>query len=153
MVAACRGRIALLSEITLLPVIQRRVEPLVVLDLGVPRNLEPYLADQDGLEVIVLDQLHLQMRERYRQRGDALLQARQIVGHEVLRFEQWRSELPVRPIRAEMYASVETVLSKWRTEQPGAVRHLRAAIHRGLEQAFGTLGLPAGVSRPPCQHS
>jgi glutamyl-tRNA reductase len=86
------------------------------------------------------------MRERNRQRVDALARAEQIVEEETLRFEKWHGQLPVRPIRADMYTSVEMVLNKWRARQPDAVRHLRVALHRSLDQAFGSLGLPANVA-------
>jgi glutamyl-tRNA reductase len=145
-IGACRGRVALLSEATLLPILDARIYPLFVLDLGVPRNLDPGVAGRDGIDVFHLDQLHQQMRERNRQRGNALAQAEQIVEQESLRFDKWYGQLPVRPIRAEMYASVEMVLSKWRSSQPAAVRHLRGALHRSLDQAFGTLGRSADVA-------
>ena len=137
-VGACRGRVPLLSERMLSPLLATRVEPLLVLDLGVPRNLDPVLAQRDGLQAIFLDQLHQQMRERTRIRKDALAQAAHIVAEESARFETWWDQWPLRPIRAEMYASLETVLAKWRSTQPLAVRQLRVALHRTLETAFGS---------------
>ena len=111
---------------------------VLVLDLGVPRNLDPVLAQRDGLQAIFLDQLHQQMRERTRIRKDALARAEHIAAEEAARFATWWLQWPLRPIRAEVYASLETVLAKWRSTQPGAVRHLRVALHRTLETAFGT---------------
>ncbi len=137
-VGACRGRVPLLSERVLSPLLATRVEPLLVLDLGVPRNLDPILAQRDGLQAIFLDQLHQQMRERTRIRKDALARAEHIAAEEAARFATWWLQWPLRPIRAEVYASLETVLAKWRSTQPGAVRHLRVALHRTLETAFGT---------------
>lgn len=135
-VGACRGRVALLSERVLSPVLAARPNPLLVIDLGVPRNLDPALAQRDGLNVIVLDQLHWHSEGRARIRQEALAQAERIVESESLRFEKWWAQWPLRPIRADVYASLEIVLSRWRSAQPGAVRHLRVALHRTLEQAF-----------------
>ena len=53
-VVTCQGRVSLLSDRVLSPLLESRVEPLLVLDLGVPRNLDPVLAQRDGLHVIFL---------------------------------------------------------------------------------------------------
>lgn len=135
-IGACRGRVSLLGDRVLSPVLASRIDPLLVLDLGVPRNLDPALAGRDGLHAIFLDQLQQQMKERNRIRGGALEKAERIVAEEATRFEKWWGQWPLRPIRAEMYASLEAVLGKWRPAQPGVVRHLRVALHRTLEHAF-----------------
>ena len=53
-VATGQDGVSLLSERVLSPLLESRVEPLLVLDLGVPRNLDPVLAQRDGLHVIFL---------------------------------------------------------------------------------------------------
>ena len=53
-VVTCQGRVSLLSDRVLSPLLESRVEPLLVLDLGVSRNLDPVLAQRDGLHVIFL---------------------------------------------------------------------------------------------------
>jgi len=137
-VAACRGRLAVLGERSIDSVLARRVAPLLVLDLGVPRNLEPSVAGRDGLQAIFLDQVHQRMRERSRIRATAVAEAEKIVEDEVGRFERWRMQSPLRPIRADLYGTIETVLGRWRSTQPAAVRHLRVAIHRALGSAFSS---------------
>jgi len=140
-VGACRGRVSLLSPDVLLPLLATRSEPLLVLDLGVPRNLDPQLAQRDGLDVILLDQLHRQMRERTRFQKETLILAEKIAVEEAARFESWWVRRPLRPIQAEMYAALEQVLSNWRATQPAVVKHLRVALHRTLENAFGSASL------------
>jgi len=135
-VAACRGRLMVLSERSMESVLARRVAPLVVLDLGVPRNLDPSVAGRDGLQAIFLDQVHQRMRERSRIRATAVAEAERIIEDEVDRFDRWRMQSSLRPIRADLYGTIETVLGRWRSTQPAAVRHLRVAIHRALGSAF-----------------
>lgn len=53
-VSTCQDGVSLLSERVLSPLLESRVGPLLVLDLGVPRNLEPVLAQRDGLHVVFL---------------------------------------------------------------------------------------------------
>lgn len=135
-IGACGGRVGMLSERQLSPILARRAAPLLVIDLGVPRNLDPQMAEKDGLEPIFLDQVHALMKDHSIQRAGALEKASIIVAEEANHFERWLRRLPLRPLRAEMYNTLETVLAKWRTTQPSAVQHLRISLHRSMEQAF-----------------
>lgn len=138
-VGACRGRVALLSGPVLGPILEKRTQPLLVVDLGVPRNLDPILAPRDGIHAIFLDQLHQQMKELSRIRRDSLELAEAIVAEESARYLHWWRQWPLRPIRADIYASVEAVLNRWREEHPGPIRQLRIALHRNLGVAFTSL--------------
>lgn len=146
-IGACGGRVGMLSERQLSPILDKRATPLLVVDLGVPRNLDPLMAERDGLEPIFLDQVHELMRDHTIQRGAALEKAAAIVTEEATQFEHWLCRFPLRPLRAEMYNSVETILARWRSSQPKAVQHLRVTLHRSLEQAFR--GIDFGVASGP----
>ena len=135
-IGACGGRVGMLSERQLSPILEKRATPLLVIDLGVPRNLDPRMAERDGLEPIFLDQVHALMRDHTMQRASALEKAAAIVDDEAAGFNRWLHRLPLRPLRAEMYNTLETVLARWRSAQPGAVQHLRISLHRSMEQAF-----------------
>jgi glutamyl-tRNA reductase len=138
----------MLSKRQLSPILDKRPTPLLVIDLGVPRNLDPLMAERDGLEPIFLDQVHELMRDHATERGSALDKAATIVAEEATHFEQWLRRLPLRPLRAEMYNSLEKILARWRSTQPRAVRHLRVSLHRSLEQAFRGIDIGAGNSTP-----
>ena len=142
-IGACGGRVGMLSERQLSPILDKRAAPLLVIDLGVPRNLDPRMAERDGLEPIFLDQVHALMRDHTMQRANAMEKASTIVAEEATGFERWLRRLPLRPLRAEMYNTLETVLAKWRTTQPSAVQHLRISLHRSMEQAFR--GIDPGI--------
>ena len=124
-IGACGGRVGMLSERQLGPILETRTSPLLVIDLGVPRNL-------DAL-----------MRDHTTQRASALEKAAIIVADEATHFEGWLRRLPLRPLRAEMYNTLESILAKWRSTQPGAVQHLRISLHRSMEQAFR--GIDSGI--------
>lgn len=147
-VGACRGRVAGLSLERLGPVLETRITPLSVVDLGVPRNLDPQLAGRDGLLTISLDDVHSLLRARGRHRAASLGLAQRILEEEVARMDRRWREWPLRPMRAELYSTLETVLRRWHSDQPDAVRHLRNSIHRSLHEAFGSV-LPSGIRPLP----
>jgi glutamyl-tRNA reductase len=126
----------MLQSNCLTPILERRPYPLTVIDLGVPRNLEPSLAAQDGVRAVFLDQLHYQIRERSRVRKEALERAEGIVREEVRRLERWLRQYPVRPFRADIYCAIEAALGRWRNTHPVAVQHLRVSLHKSLHQSF-----------------
>lgn len=138
-VGACRGRVSILDEATVVEFLARRRDPLVVVDLGVPGNLDPKVAGRDGLLSVSLNDLHGEVSERSRHRQSALDAAQTILAEEVERFERRMAQWPLRPFRAEVYATMGEVLSRWRTEQPDAVRQLRVALHRMLDEAFSSV--------------
>lgn len=147
-VGACRGRVDLLAASRLRPILETRKTPLTVIDLGVPRNLDPLLAGARGLHSVSLDYIHYLVRERTRCRAESLARAAGIVEEEAMRLDRWWTEIPLRPMRAEIYSAVESVLSRWRPDQPGAVRQLRISIHRSLQQTFrSVLPVNAGGSQ------
>lgn len=150
-IGACGGRVGMLSERQLSPILEKRTKPLLVVDLGVPRNLDPLMAERDGVEPIFLDQVHELMRDHMMQRGAALEKAAAIVAEEVSQFEQWLCRFPLRPLRAEMYNSLETILARWRSSQPKAVQHLRVTLHRSLDQAFRGIDFGAANVAPTNQ--
>ena len=137
-VGACRGRVDLLQRQWLTPIVEGRITPLTIIDLGVPRNLEPCLAALDGIHAVSLDQLHQQIRERTQTRHLALGHAESIVKEEVRRFEHWFRQYPLRPVRADIYGVIEAALGRWRGSHPAAVQRLRASLHKTLHQTFQT---------------
>ncbi len=118
----------LLVPATLAPVMVRRQgRPLLLIDLGLPRNVDPavnrlrdvYLYDLDGLDAIA---------ERGRAaRAAEIPRAEAIVADECARFERWRAGLEAVPTIRALVARGEAVA--------------KAEVERALERA------PAGVDR------
>lgn len=72
-------------------VVAGRARPLVVVDMGVPRNVEPPPRAVSGLEVVDIDALQDRLREDRRRREEAVRQAEVIVAEEFAAFEEWAS--------------------------------------------------------------
>jgi glutamyl-tRNA reductase len=135
-VGTCRGRVEILQSRWLAPIIERRSTPLTIIDLGVPRNLEPSLAARDGIDAVFLDELHQQIKDRTRLCNEAVAQAEIIVSEEVRRFERWLRQYPFRAVRADIYGVIEAALARWRGRHPAMVQRLRASLHKTLHTTF-----------------
>ena len=87
----------------------RRWRPMIVIDIAVPRDAEPKLADLDGVYLYDIDDLDKVVKGNLAERQKAADQAAKIVEHEAGQFEHWlRTQGVVPTIRAlrERFAQV-----------------------------------------------
>jgi glutamyl-tRNA reductase len=88
---------------------QRRYEPVVVIDIAVPRDAEPAIGELDGVYLFDIDDLERVVAANLKERGKQAEFAARIVEDEVTQFERWLSSQRVVPtIRAlrEHFSSV-----------------------------------------------
>ena len=94
----------------------RRWRQLVVIDIAVPRDAEPAIADFDGVYVFDIDDLEKVVAANLAERAKAAKHAESIVEHEAGQFEHWlRTQGVVPTIRAlrERFARIaESELQK-----------------------------------------
>ena len=87
----------------------RRWRPIMVVDIAVPRDADPAIADFDGLYLFDIDDLEKVVASNLAERAKAAEHASRIVEHEAGQFERWlRSQGVVPTIRAlrERFAQV-----------------------------------------------
>jgi len=113
----------------------RRVNrPLVLLDLAVPRDIEPAARDCPGIALYDMDDLQQAVANNLGAREAEAAEARVLVRQEVERFDQWLTSLDVLPtisaLRRRGDDIVEQVLreneSRWETLSPGDRERLEA---------------------------
>ena len=75
---------------------RRGAAPLVLIDLAVPRDIDPAVAELEGVELYTLDDLRLLVEGTLRRRRAELPAASAVVRSEVTRYTTWlrRRELP-----------------------------------------------------------
>ena len=79
----------------------RRWRPIIVLDIAVPRDAEPKIAELDGVYLYDIDDLDKVVKANLAERQKSADQAMKIVEHEAGQFEHWlRTQGVVPTIRA-----------------------------------------------------
>lgn len=72
-------------------------QPLLLLDLSVPRNIDPDVAEMDDVKVINMDMLNDRLDETYKEREANIPLVEQIIDEELDEFQCWLNEQRVVP--------------------------------------------------------
>jgi glutamyl-tRNA reductase len=101
--AATAAHQPVLDAATLPDALTGRATPMLVLDLGVPRNVDPAVRDLPGLHLFDLDDLRLQYCPVGGPAAPALDEARRVLDHEIARFERALRRRAAAPALAELH--------------------------------------------------
>jgi glutamyl-tRNA reductase len=102
-ITATAARRPVLDETVLPSTLAERGTPMVVLDLGVPRNVDPAVRDLRGVHLFDLDDLRLQYCPAVGPAAQALDDARRLLDHEIARFERTLRRRAAAPALAELH--------------------------------------------------
>lgn len=83
--------------------------PRVFVDIAVPRDVEPAVAELSGVRVFDLDALQQRLKGNVDQRRQEIPAVERIVTEEVHRFAAWRQGMTVRPLLTQMHARGESI--------------------------------------------
>jgi len=116
-------------------VAKRRGKPLFLLDIAVPRDIHPDVADVAGAFVFGLEDLDEIVQGNLAARRQQIPHAERIIEEELAEFQQWLDDVDLRPTVAEFKAYLEELKDK----QVGFVRkkqsdEVAAAVDRSLQQ-------------------
>ncbi len=84
-------------------------DPLLVIDLALPRDVDLGGAPLPGVTLVDLDEIQRHMAAALAQRASAAGDARQIVAEELARFHSHLRELAVRPLVVELRQRAESI--------------------------------------------
>jgi glutamyl-tRNA reductase len=105
---------------------QRAGRPLLLIDIAVPRDIDPRCGDLEGVTLYDIDDLQEVVARNLSSRAGEIPQAEAIVEEEIRRFARWLGQLEVLPtvsaLREHGNAIVEQVLSendgRWESASP-----------------------------------
>jgi glutamyl-tRNA reductase len=143
-----------ISRPTLARAVHERTDPMLVLDLAVPRDVDPAAGGLATVTLYDLDEIHWIAREHLEDRRRELPEARAIVRTETERFNAWRSGLGAEPVlralrrRAEEIRSLE--VRRARVESADELARLDAAtrslVNKLLHEATSRIRQAGGTS-------
>ena len=84
-------------------------KPLFLIDLGVPRNFAPDLAEVDNVYLYNLDDLSSVASENRALRESAARDAEVVIEYGLLQFERWRAKIMARPEVVDLRAAIERI--------------------------------------------
>src|SRR5206468_12818007 len=87
----------------------RRGRPLLLVDLAVPRDLDPEIHQLDGCYLYDIDDLEAVVAETLADRSREAKRAEEIVAEEADRFRAWQASLDVVPAIASLRARAEEI--------------------------------------------
>jgi glutamyl-tRNA reductase len=114
----------------------RSTRPLLVVDLGVPRNVEPSAAKVDNLFLHAIDALEHLIQRNLKKRKEEVPHVEEIVAQELDHFRHWFRNLEAEPVVASLQRQAERV----RQEEVAAVlARFPAETHADLERLTRSL--------------
>jgi glutamyl-tRNA reductase len=133
----------ILTKTDIGPILQKRKNsPLLIIDIGVPRNIDPeidsianiFLHDMDSLSAIVEQSLH--------NRNQCVPEVNAIIEEELEEFDRWCRSHSVVPLVDELQSVYETIrneelnyhIHKFRNEDRDLIDHLtKRIVHRLIQ--------------------
>ncbi len=86
---------------------ERPGRPLNILDVGMPRDVDPTVAEVSGVTLISLSELQLKSRENWTLRESASAQARELINDGISRFKERLSGIDSEPVVRSLGARTE----------------------------------------------
>lgn len=103
---------------------ERAGQPLVVIDVSVPRDVDPKASSVAGVRLFNLDDLEPLVAENAKAREGEVKAARSIIAEEVQSFEEWRLRGDIAPLIRDMRRSVEAIRQTCLQQVRGKLGHL-----------------------------
>ena len=120
---------------------RRGQRPMFVIDLAVPRNVEPAAAKLQQVFVYDIDGLGRIVEDHQQQRLQQLEACEKILDSEIEAFEQWLAESKVKPLIAQMYQDAhnlsEAELERLFHRCPDLTDQQRDAVAQLAERLIG----------------
>jgi glutamyl-tRNA reductase len=115
---------------------QRPSRPLLVVDLGVPRNVEPKAGRLENVFLHAIDSLDHLIQRNLKRRKEEVPKVEEIIGQELDHFRSWVRGLEAEPLIARLQKQAEKIR---RQEMAAALSRFPAETHEELERLTRSL--------------
>jgi glutamyl-tRNA reductase len=88
---------------------RRASRPMIILDLAVPRNVAPEVAQIEGIRLYDIDAIGRIITSNHHHRAAAAEQCETILDEEVTAFSQWLGDARISPLIAQMFQCAHSV--------------------------------------------
>lgn len=113
---------------------ERDARPLLLIDIAVPRDIDPGCAELEGVTLYDIDDLQAVLARNLDTRASEIPRAQEIVEEEIVRFARWLGQLDVLPtiaaLREHGAALVDQVLAendgRWESASPRDLARVEA---------------------------
>ena len=114
----------------------RSTSPLLVVDLGVPRNVEPSAGKIENLFLHTIDSLDNLIQRNLKKRKEEVPHVQEIVDEELNQFRAWYRNLEAEPVVAQLQKQAEKIRQH---EVEAALDRFPAETHADLERLTRSL--------------
>ncbi|MBF2054790.1 MAG: glutamyl-tRNA reductase [Candidatus Sericytochromatia bacterium] len=109
-------------------------QALMMIDLAVPRNIDPGVTQQPGITLYDVDSLQNQVEDSLLRREQNIGQAQSIIGEEATRFLDWLHQREMAPTIRGLYSTFEDIRQRETTRALQKCKEPLTAEHEALIQ-------------------
>lgn len=118
---------------------QRMNRPLFLIDIAVPRDLDPALNDLENIYLYDIDDLTNVVEVNKAERDLAAKSAERIVVEETVKFVKWMAGMAVSPTIAALRRKAESIVEKELEKTVGSFKNLSEKEQRSLQSMAGAI--------------
>ncbi|MBU4260862.1 MAG: glutamyl-tRNA reductase [Proteobacteria bacterium] len=118
---------------------QRKNRPLFLIDIAVPRDLDPKLNDLDNVYLYDVDDLSQVVEGNKAEREQEAQQAERIVTEETLKFLQWIEDMQLTPTIAALRLKADTIAKAELAKTISHCSNLGARDIKSIEKMTGAI--------------
>ena len=108
--------------------------PLHIIDMSVPRNVDPRVAELDGIKLHNFDDLAAIVKQNITEREALTQDAEVIIFAALEEFERWQQTLLAAPVIAQLRGKVENIRQSHLRRHPSSKRQTKHAVTKHLNQ-------------------
>jgi glutamyl-tRNA reductase len=112
---------------------QRRYRPVFLIDIALPRDIEPAVGELENVYLYNLDDLQQIVAQTHTQRKDAIEEARAIVRQQVAEFATWQRTREMGPVIDRLYKRYHSLAQEELSRTLGKLPNVSAEEREHLE--------------------